>query len=65
MRSDSLIHDHAMALAKANLDIVASCLREEEQREAFNQFYEAAKATLIHFDERANRMRRRVDPSNN
>ncbi len=65
MISQHLIHDHAMALAKAILDIIAPCLREEEQREAFGQFYEACKAGFMHYEERADRMMRRLRPLEN
>lgn len=62
----SLQHDHAFALAKAILEMVAPCLhREEEQREAFNMFYEAAKASLEHYEMMADRRTRRIKPSNN
>ncbi len=54
-----------MALAKAILDIVAPCLREEEQKEAFGMFYEACKAALMHYEERADRMLHRLRPMNN
>jgi dsDNA-binding SOS-regulon protein len=65
MRSQSLITDHAMALAQAILDIVAPCLREEEHREAFGMFFDAAKEVLLRYEEKAQRMYRRVKPSAN
>lgn len=65
MRSQSLLTDHALALTKAVLDIVAPCLREDERREAFAMFFEAAKATLLSYEEKADRMPRRVNPSAN
>ena len=65
MPSASLIHDHAMALAAALLEIVSPALREEEKREAFNLFYEAAKAGLEHYELRADRMKRRLVPGRN
>ncbi|MCE9565752.1 MAG: hypothetical protein K8U57_27320 [Planctomycetes bacterium] len=65
MRSQSLISDHAMALAKVILEMIAPCLREEEQKDAFKMIYEACAATLNSFEEKADRMHRRVKPSNN
>ncbi|QJW98488.1 hypothetical protein [Frigoriglobus tundricola] len=63
MRSESLLTDHAMGLAKAILDIVAPCLSEEERHEAFGMFFEAAKGVLLSYEEKAERMRQRVKPS--
>ncbi|MBN9120389.1 MAG: hypothetical protein J0I06_14735 [Planctomycetes bacterium] len=54
-----------MALGQAILDIVAPCLRPEEQRDAFEMFVTAAKAVLDSYEEKADRMRRRVKPSAN
>ena len=65
MRSQSLITDHAMALGKTIIDIVAPCLREEERKEAFCLFVEAAKGMLLSYEEKAERMARRVKPSSN
>jgi hypothetical protein len=65
MRSESLLTDHALALAVAILDIVAPCLREEERKEAFGMFYTACKVTLESYESKAERMCRRVKPSVN
>lgn len=65
MKSQSLMTDHAMALAAAILEIVSPALREEDKREAFNLFVEAAKAMLLSFEEKSERMTRRVKPSAN
>ena len=54
-----------MALASAILEIVGPCLREQEKREAFNMFVEAAQAALEHYEDRADRMQRRVQPGRN
>jgi hypothetical protein len=61
----SLQTDHAMALAKAILDIIAPCLRDEEKRDAFNMFVETAKASFEHYEMMADRRTRRIGPSNN
>ena len=55
-----MITDHAMALARAILEIVAPCLREEEKVEAFGMFFEASKAGLEHYEASAERMRKRL-----
>jgi hypothetical protein len=65
MLSQSLMHDYAMKLAAAALGVVAPCLREEEQRDAFNYLYDACIEVLKEYEERASRMERRVRPSNN
>lgn len=61
----SLQHDHAHALAVAILQMVTPCLREEEQREAFEMFYEAAKASFEHYEMMADRRMKRIKPSAN
>jgi hypothetical protein len=63
--SQSLMTDHAMAGAKAIVEIFRPCLRDEEVKEAFGMVYEALKATLISYEEKADRMCRRVKPSKN
>jgi hypothetical protein len=65
MQSESLKHDHAMAMARAVMDIVSPCIREEEKRDAFDLFYEACKAGLQSYEMHADRMRRRVEPGKN
>ena len=65
MPSQSLIHDYAMKLAAVSLEVVTPCLREEEQREAFNSLYDACIEVLRQYEKRASRMERRVRPSNN
>lgn len=65
MRSQSLVHDHAMQLAGAVLGIVAPCLREEERREAFELVYAGAVQALKRYEVKADRLTRRVRPSAN
>jgi hypothetical protein len=60
-----LIHDTAMAMAQAILDLVAPCLREEEQMEAFGEFYIACKAGIEVFCIQQDRMRQRLRPTRN
>jgi hypothetical protein len=64
--STSLIHDHAWALAAAILEIVRPCLREEEQRDAFEMFLTASKGVLEKFAEASSRQTKRLcKPSHN
>lgn len=39
-------HDTAVATARAILEVVSPCLRPEEHREAFEEFYRAVSAGL-------------------
>ena len=41
--------DHAAALARAILDIVSPCLREEEKCEAYQMFVAASAAALASY----------------
>ena len=36
-------HDTAMAMARALLGIIGNCLREEEHRDAFEEFYRVCR----------------------
>lgn len=65
MRSESLLHDHAMALAAALLGIVENCIRPEERRDCFESFYTACKAGLEHYEIKADRLNRRLKPGVN
>jgi hypothetical protein len=60
-----LVHDHAFAAARCLVEIVATCLREEERLEAFREFYEVTKAAIESYEIHAERMRRRLKPSQN
>ena len=65
MKSLSLLHDHAFALATVLLELVENCIRPEERRDAFEAFYDAAKAAFERFETKSHRMHCRVRPSNN
>ncbi len=65
MQSESLIHDHAFALAKVQVELIENLLRPEERRDCFEAFYEAAKAAFRSYEEQAGRSHRRVRPSAN
>ena len=61
----SLHHDTAFALAKALLEIVQNCIREDEHRDALDAFFEATKAALSIYDIKRERMEHRLEPSRN
>jgi hypothetical protein len=63
--NQGLMHDTALAMAQAILDLVKPCLREEERLEAFSEFYIACKAGLEAFCIQQDRMRQRFSPNNN
>lgn len=58
-------HDAAFAAAKASLDVVAPCLREEEQAEVFGIFYQIAVASLEAYEAMVQREANRLHPSDN
>jgi hypothetical protein len=60
-----LTHDVAIAMAKALLDVIAPALREEEQRDAFSEFYEICKAGIEAYEVQVCRMQKRLDPTRN
>lgn len=60
MCSQSLIHDHAVAIAAAVTDVFN--LREEERKEAFDMIYERVKLGLEHYESKADRRDRRLRP---
>lgn len=43
---DAARHDAAIAIARTILEIVSPCLRPEEHRDAFEEFYHAVMAGL-------------------
>jgi hypothetical protein len=55
-----LVSDTAMELAGTVLAIIAPCLREEEQREAFAEIYEACKKALVRYETKADRANKRL-----
>lgn len=62
----SLQHDTAFAAARELLGIVAPCLREEERRDAFDEFYRVCKAALEQYEMRMQREAARLcKPSRN
>ncbi len=65
MDHQRLIHDTAFAMATALIEIVGPCLRDEEQRDAFGEFYRVATAGIEAFVIQRNRELQRLKPSNN
>ncbi len=65
MDNQRLQHDAAMAMAQAILDIVGGCLREDEHRDAFEEFVAVCKAGIESYDVMRNRMQQRLNPANN
>jgi hypothetical protein len=57
-----LQHDAAEAMAHALLDLVKPCLREEEFRDAFDEFYAVCRARIEAYELQIDRMRRRLNP---
>lgn len=55
-------HDVAYAWAAALLDIIEPCLREEERRDAFLEFYEAMLAALESYELHIQQEGRRLFP---
>lgn len=60
--SESLIHDHAWALARKLVGIIENCLRPEEVRDAVEEFYECVREGLAEFAEATSRMNGRMHP---
>jgi hypothetical protein len=60
-----LCHDAAFAMAKTLLDIVGPCIREEEQRDAFDEFYRVCLAGIEAYETHVARMESRLHPSKN
>jgi hypothetical protein len=60
-----LIHDAAMAMAQASLDIVVPCLLEMERSDAINEFYAVCKAGIEAYEIQRNRILMRMNPTRN
>jgi hypothetical protein len=60
-----IYHDAAFPMAKALIDVVAPCIREEERREAFDEFYRICLAGIEAFVIHWNRMESRLHPGKN
>ncbi len=60
-----LVHDAAFAMALAILDVVSPLLREEERKDAFDEFFRVCQAGIEAYGIQANRMSERMRPSRN
>jgi hypothetical protein len=60
-----LIHDVAFATSRRILEVFAGCIREEEQRDAFDEIYERVKAGIECFERQDERIESRLHPGRN
>ena len=60
-----LQHDAAVAAATADVGVVASLLREEEKRDAFEEFYRITLAAIQAYAQQRNRELLRLQPGRN
>lgn len=65
MVNDRLIHDAAVAMSQAMLEIVGPCLRDEEKLDALSEFYIVCKAGIEAFCIQQARMQHRLNPTKN
>lgn len=63
--SRTMTNEMAFLMARELLGIVQNCLRPEEHRDAFEEFFEVCKRGLNARDTHADRMDGRLDPSRN
>jgi hypothetical protein len=55
-----LANEFLLRLARRALAIIAPCLREEEQRDAFEEFHMAFKEELLRYEEEKDRLQARL-----
>ncbi len=60
-----LQHDSAYALATALLEIIENCIRPDERRDAFEEFYAACKGAFECYETMKRREETRLMPSRN
>jgi hypothetical protein len=60
-----VMHDAAMAMAACLVERVGGCLREEECKDAFEEFYRVCVAGLEAYEIQLNRIERRLKPLDN
>jgi hypothetical protein len=63
--NDRLIHDASIAMARAILDRISPCLRDEEKLEALRESYLVCKAGIEAFCIHQERMLARLNPTKN
>jgi hypothetical protein len=59
-----LVNETAFLTARHLLHVVRDCLRPEEQRDAFQEFYDLVKAGIERYESQADRTQR-LKPSRN
>lgn len=57
-----VLHDTAHSTALKLLEIVKPCIREEEWRDAYAEFYAAVREGLVAYEEQAHRNAARLGP---
>jgi hypothetical protein len=55
-----LANEFVIRLARRALAIIAPCLREEEWRDAFDEFHDAFKEEVLRYEEERERMEARL-----
>jgi hypothetical protein len=65
MNNQRLQHDAAVAIAKACLDVVASCIHPCCHKDAWDEFYMIAKSGIEAYEIQADRMLHRLRPLEN
>ncbi len=63
--NNRLAHDAAFAMATRLLELVETCLREEEKRDAWDEFYAVCLAGVEAFSIQQSKMQQRINPSRN
>jgi hypothetical protein len=58
--SASLRHDQAWKIAASVVEVFAPLIRDKEKVDAFREVYERVRQGLEKYEERADRMRRRL-----
>ena len=65
MANPRVQHDSAVAIAKACLNVIASCIHPSCHKDAWEEFYMIAKAGIEAYEIQVDRMERRLRPSAN
>ena len=60
MSNERLLNETCLAIARDMLSIVSNLVMEHERRDAFTEFYEAARQRLIRYEIERERLLRRI-----
>jgi hypothetical protein len=60
-----LINETALLLAKELLGIIKGCIRPDEHRDVFEEFFQQCKSGLESYEIQRDRMQKRLRPSLN